>query len=98
MSAKVTTATEVEIFGAIYHVRGSKDPEYLRELAEVVDRKMREIAPQVTTVDTAKIAILAALNVTDELFQCRKQQEGERVEIQEKVSVLAGQLGEALQG
>lgn len=97
MSTKATTATEVEIFGALYHVRGDKNSEYLQDLADVVDRKMREIAQQVSTVDTAKIAILAALNLTDELFQCRKSQEGERVEIQEKVTELAGQLDEALQ-
>ncbi len=97
MSAHNTTATEVEIFGALYHVRGDKDPEYLRELAEVVDTKMRDISQQVTTIDTAKIAILAALNVTDELFQCRKKQEGDRVEIEEKVTELAGRLEERLQ-
>jgi len=97
MAAKTTTATEVEIFGAVYHVRGDKNPEYLRELAEVVDARMRDISQQVTTIDTAKIAILAALNVTDELFQCRKQQEGDRVEIKEKVSELAGRLEGTLQ-
>ena len=96
-SSKATTATEVEIFGAVYHVRGEKNSEYLQELAAVLDRKMREIAQQVSTVDTAKIAILAALNLTDELFQCRKLQEGERVDIQERVTKLAGQLGEVLQ-
>lgn len=98
MSSKVPTATEVEIFGALYHVRGDKDPEYLRELADEVDQKMREIAQQVSTVDTGKIAILVALNLTDELFQCRKHQDGDRVEIEEKVQELAGRLGEALQG
>ena len=97
MSARATTATDVEIFGSVYHVRGEKNPEYLRELAELVDGRMREIAQQVSTVDTAKIAILAALNLSDELFQCRKIQEGERVEIQEKVTELAGRLEEALQ-
>ena len=98
MSSKATTATEVEIFGALYHVRGDKDPEYLRELADEVDQKMREIAQQVSTVDTGKIAILVALNLTDELFQCRKHQDGDRVEIEEKVQELAGRLGKALQG
>ena len=78
MSARSTTATDVEIFGSVYHVRGQKNPEYLRELAGLVDDKMREVAQQVSTVDTAKIAILAALNLSDELFQCRKIQEGER--------------------
>ena len=90
--SKATTATEVDIFGAVYHVRGDKNPEYLQELAEVVDQRMREIAEQVSTVDTAKIAILAALNIADELLQCRKQQEGERVEIQDKVTRLAERL------
>ncbi|MEE8138661.1 MAG: cell division protein ZapA [Thermoanaerobaculia bacterium] len=97
MTTKATTATDVEIFGGVYHVRAEKDPEYLRKLAELVDQKMREIAQQVSTVDTAKIAILAALNCADELFQCLKQQEGERVEIQAKVTELAGRLSEALQ-
>ena len=77
MSAKTTTATEVEIFGSVYHVRGEKNPEYLHSLAEMVDRKMREIGQHVSTVDTSKIAILAALNLADELVQCRTEQEGE---------------------
>ena len=90
--AKTTTSTEVEIFGSSYHVRGAKDPELLQELAGLVDGKMREIAQQVSTVDTAKIAILAALNIADEYLQCRKQQDGERVEIQDKVTRLAERL------
>ena len=94
---KVVTATEVEIFGSVYPVRSEKDPEYLQDLAQFVDRKMREIAQQVTTVDSAKIAVLAALNLSDELFQCRKLQEGERVEIQEKVTELAGRLDDPLE-
>ena len=94
--ARTTTSTDVEIFGSSYHVRGDKDPERLRELAGHVDATMREIAQQVSTVDTAKIAILAALNIADELLQCRKQQEGERVEIQDKVTRLAERLEGAL--
>ena len=88
--------TEVEIFGSVYSVRGAEDGEYLQELAGSVDRKMREIAGQVKTVDTAKIAILAALNLADELFQAQRAQEGERVEIQERVVALTGELHEAL--
>ena len=96
--SKTTTATEVEIFGNVYNVRGEKDPEYLQELADMVDGRMREIAQQVSTVDSAKIAILAALNIADELFQCQRHEEGSRVEVKEKVTALAGELGKALQG
>ncbi len=90
--------TDIEIFGSVYPVRGSDDQEYLQELAAVVDRKMREISEKVSTVDTAKIAILAALNLADELFQTKRLSEGERVEIQEKVAALAGELTEAARG
>lgn len=92
-----STATEVEIFGTVYPVRGQGDREYLRELAAVVDGKMREVEHRVKTVDTAKIAILAALNLADELFQCRRGDQGERVEIREKVAELTGELTKALE-
>ena len=48
--------------------------------------------------DTARIAILAALNLADELFQIQSQQEGERVEIREKVAALTEELTQALEG
>ena len=95
--SRTSTAAEVEIFGSVYHVRGEKESEYLQNLAGIVDHKMREISNNVATVDAGKIAVLAALNIADELFQCRKQQEGEREKIQEKVVTLVSRLEEALE-
>ena len=95
-AARGTTSVEVEIYGAVSPVRGEHDQEYLEKLAGVVDHKMREIGSHVPTVDTSKIAILAALNLADELLQCTKQQEGERVQIMEKVAELTGELTQAL--
>ncbi len=95
-SSRGTTSIDVEIFGSVYHVRGEQDQEYLRRLADVVDGKMREISRHVPVVDSGKIAILAALNLADELLQCNNQQEGERVEMMEKVEELTGLLTEAL--
>lgn len=91
-------ATEVEIYGGVYRVHGRDDSGYLQELAALVDGRMREISERVRTVDTAKIAILAALNIADELHQCRERHDGERVEIRERVSALAGELASALEG
>jgi cell division protein ZapA len=88
--------TPVEIFGAVYNVRGTDDPGYLQGLADLVDRKMREVAQHVTTADTARIAILAALNLADELVRLQKQQEGERGEIREKMAALTEELSQAL--
>ena len=98
MNPKTTTTTDVEIFGSVYHVRGENKPEHLQEIAALVDRRMREVAGKVATVDTAKIAILAALNIADDLFRCKQQQEGERVDIQERVATLAGELEKTLEG
>lgn len=92
-----STTTQVEIFGEVYSVRGSDENGYLQELAALVDKKMREVAGQVKG-DTARIAILAALNLADELFQIQNRQEGERVEIREKVAALTEELTHALEG
>ena len=91
-----STTTPVEIFGEVYHVRGSDENGYLQSLADLVDRKMREVARHAKTADTARIAILAALNLADELFQTQSRQEGERVEIREKVAELTEELSQAL--
>ena len=88
--------TEVEIFGAVYRVRGRDNEGYLQEVAALVDSKMREVSGHARTADTAKLAILAALNLADELLQIRTRQQGERVEIKERVTALTGELAEAL--
>ncbi len=66
---------DVEIFGKVYTVRGDKDPDYVRRVAEFVDRKMREIAQVTDTVSTSRIAILACLNVADELMTMLEESE-----------------------
>jgi cell division protein ZapA len=102
VDALASTSTEVEIFGAVYHVRGGDDREHLQELADLVDGKMREIAQHMApmapmaTADPARIAILTALNLADELFRTEKRQEGERVEIREKMAILTEELDSAL--
>ena len=64
--------TPVTIYGKTYHLRGDGDTAYLHELAEEVDRRMNEVAETTGTADTMSIAILAALNITDECLQARR--------------------------
>jgi cell division protein ZapA len=66
---------KVEIYDQAYTVRSDGDPEYLRQLAEYVDQRMREISSGTLTVDSRKVAILAALYIADELHQLRKSHE-----------------------
>lgn len=84
----------VEIYGQTYNVRGEGDPAYLTELAQFVDSRMREIASQLSTLDPLKIAILAALNLADELHVTQQQKKAATGIWMEK----AEQLANALEG
>lgn len=66
---------KVEIYNQTYNIRSDGDNEYIHQLAEYVDRKMREVTSGTYTVDSHKVAILAALHIADELHQLRTQQE-----------------------
>ena len=63
--------TAVTIYGQTYQLRGNEDGTYLTQLADHVDRKMREVVEATGTADTLKVAILAALNIADEYLQAR---------------------------
>jgi cell division protein ZapA len=61
----------VEIQGLRYPIRSTLEPEYVARLAEYVDEKMRAAADTAPTGDALRLAVLAALNIADELFRCR---------------------------
>lgn len=61
----------VEILGQRYPIRSSLDQEYVARLAAYVDEKVRAAADATPSGDSLRFAILAALNIADELFRCR---------------------------
>jgi cell division protein ZapA len=63
---------KVEIFGTEYRIKGDANADYIRKVAGLVDEKMRQIADASMTGSVAKIAILAAVNIADELFKERQ--------------------------
>jgi cell division protein ZapA len=72
---KTPSMIPVEIYGQTYNLRGDGDSSYLTDLAAFVDRKMREVSDHTATVDSLRVAILAALNIADEHFQLRTAEE-----------------------
>jgi len=66
---------KVEIFNQSYNVAAGEDEEHVRKLAEYVDARMREVSEAIRTVDSVKVAVLAALNIADEMFALRQRQE-----------------------
>ncbi len=67
---------QVDIHGQRYPVRSELDPGYINELAAFLDEKMRLAARETQTADSLKIAVIAALNIADELFRARADTSG----------------------
>jgi cell division protein ZapA len=65
----------VEIYNQTYNIRSDGDSEYLTKLADFVDSRMREISSGTLTVDSLKVAILAALHIADELHRLKQTHE-----------------------
>ncbi len=65
---------KVEIYNQTYSIRSDGDNEYIQDLAGYVDLKMRDIASGTMTVDSLKVAILAALHIADEYYQLKHTQ------------------------
>ncbi|MEW5874538.1 MAG: cell division protein ZapA [Candidatus Zixiibacteriota bacterium] len=76
----------VNIFGEEYPLRigDGTDPEYMFRVADYVDRSMRKIADRSPNLSATKVAILAALNITDELFAQRRESERKLTEVETK--------------
>jgi cell division protein ZapA len=63
---------KVQIFGQTYSIQGDLDGKYVQKLAKYVDEKMHTIADATATVDTQKVAVLAALAIADELHNMQR--------------------------
>jgi len=90
-------SVRVEIFDQAYNLRAGSDPEYILKLAEYVDSKMRAVAAATNTVDTVRLAVLAALNIADEYHLLRKKIESGATDYQKRAHELVHALDQALQ-
>jgi cell division protein ZapA len=96
------TTTSVEIYDQVYRLRGV-DPEYIAKLGAMVDGKMRAVSAHGATVDSLRVAVLAALNIADELTDLRARYrelvaslDQSETQTRTRASSLASMLDEAL--
>lgn len=92
MSEQAGSVISVKIYNQQYDVR-SEDPEYVRELAAELDRRMNEVAQMTPTVDSLKVAILAALNVIGETRSLRGQLERLGDEVEQRSTRMLDAIG-----
>ncbi len=81
-------STEVYILGQKYTIKGDAPEEYIRELATFVDKKLKEIYSVSPNLTPVKASILAALDIADELFRLRNEEEELTKHIEEKTNRL----------
>lgn len=73
----------VTIFGHEYTIKGSKAPEEIYALARHVDEVMTEIAARDARLSVTRAAILAALHICEELFNCQAENDRLREKLEE---------------
>ena len=87
---------KIDIYDQSYNVHADQNEEYLKELAAYVDAKMREAAEATRTVDSLKVAVLAALNIADEMFTLRERQQQIEGPLRKRVEKCAALVEKAL--
>jgi cell division protein ZapA len=86
----------VEIQGQRYPIKSALEPEYVARLATFVDEKMRAAGESTPNADGLRLAVLAALNIADELFRCRDAKSASDGELAERAGELERMLDRVL--
>jgi cell division protein ZapA len=86
----------VNILGEEYPIRADAEKAYIIQVAKYVDTKMREVSERVSTRAPVKVAVLAALNIADELFKERVEKEKRLSDIEERAQSLIQRLDNEL--
>ena len=95
--SKESNQVSISIFGQEYSVKAPADPEYIKKIGEYLDGKMREVQSGFTTTQSStRIASLAAMNITDELFNSRQSGESEDTEVEQKITSLIELIDESI--
>lgn len=92
------TIVSVVIAGEEYKLRADATTDYTRDCAAYVDRTLGDVMRQGPLVEGHKAAILAALSLTDQLFQARREADRLRAELARQAESLRGEIETALRG
>lgn len=97
-SANNPNKVKVTILGQVYTIEGDASGDHIRKVADYVNQKMEDVANTISHANSLQIAILAALNIADELFQIKESEYMMSDEIKEKTNMLISMLDEGLIG
>ena len=87
---------QVQIMGQQYSIRDESDQAYILDVAQYVDQKMRDLTKMLPVASMSKVAILASLQIADELFKERANKERVGTDVNGRAAELARRLDEVL--
>jgi cell division protein ZapA len=87
---------QVQILGQQLTIRGDDGQAYILDVAQFVDKKMREVTEKLPVASVTKVAILASLHIADELFKERAKKEAVGTDVNGRAAELAKRLDEIL--
>ena len=84
--SEANNQVKISIFGQEYSVKAPADPDYIKKIAQYLDEKMREVQSGFSsTQSSTRIAILAGMNITDELFTAKQSGEIDSSDAEQKI-------------
>jgi cell division protein ZapA len=89
-------SVKVNIFGEDYPIRGTADTGYILQVGKYVDMKMKEVADRLSHRSPLRVAVLAAMNITDELFKEREDKEKRLLDVEKKAQTLLERLDSSI--
>ncbi len=87
---------KVKIYGKEYSIKSSEDTEYVEDVARYVDSKMMDVDRSGVSTGPVQVAVLAAMNITDELFEARQHGDKSSKDIDERAKGLIEKINSAL--
>ena len=88
----------VDIQGQRYAIKSALDPKYVNDIAAFVDQKMERVGRELATADAVRLAVMAALNIADELFRARQESSGEAARLIARAADIERLVDAALDG
>ncbi len=85
----------IQILGAEYPIEADADPAYIQKIAAYVDSRLREIPDGGASQSLARMAILTALNIADDLHKERQEKEFMLAKLEERIDQLVRRLDQA---
>jgi cell division protein ZapA len=92
----LTKTIDVEIYGQRYSIRGEADDAYVRRLAHFVDDHMKRLAEGMNTATPSKLAVLTAINLAHQLFECEKKRAQGEADVERRMVTLMESIEEQM--